>query len=191
MGAHVSIGWIPRTGIMGSERYVRFEYCLIGQLPCKECTSLHSISVRKCDFPTPLPSLIIRSLIFANMIDENDTLLWFQFAFLLLWSSIILSRKNTRSGLPGRLFGAPPVTHHYHLHCFSIPFSLFSFPWNKSETDLLKKKSPHGERNITDIITKLHFFGDFHLQWLRICLPMQGTRVQSPGLGRSHMPRSN
>ena len=25
-------------------------------------------------------------------------------------------------------------------------------------------------------------------QWLRICLPMQGS---SPGLGRSHMPRSN
>ena len=28
-------------------------------------------------------------------------------------------------------------------------------------------------------------------QWLRICLPMQGTRVSSPGLGRSHMPRSS
>ena len=28
-------------------------------------------------------------------------------------------------------------------------------------------------------------------QWLRICLPMQGTQVRSPGPGRSHMPRSN
>ena len=28
-------------------------------------------------------------------------------------------------------------------------------------------------------------------QWLRVCLPMQGTRVRAPGLGRSHMPQSN
>ena len=28
-------------------------------------------------------------------------------------------------------------------------------------------------------------------QWLRICLPMQGTQVRAPGLGRSHMPQSN
>ena len=27
-------------------------------------------------------------------------------------------------------------------------------------------------------------------QWLRICLPMQGTG-SSPGLGRSHMPQSS
>ena len=28
-------------------------------------------------------------------------------------------------------------------------------------------------------------------QWLGVCLPMQGTRVLSPGLGGSHMPRSD
>ena len=28
-------------------------------------------------------------------------------------------------------------------------------------------------------------------QWLRIRLPMQGDTGSSPGLGRSHMPRSN
>ena len=28
-------------------------------------------------------------------------------------------------------------------------------------------------------------------QWLRICLPMQGTTRSSPDLGRSHMPQSN
>ena len=28
-------------------------------------------------------------------------------------------------------------------------------------------------------------------QWLRICLLMQGNTGSSPGLGRSHMPRSN
>ena len=29
------------------------------------------------------------------------------------------------------------------------------------------------------------------VQWLRICLPMQGDTGSSPGLGRSHMPRSD
>ena len=28
-------------------------------------------------------------------------------------------------------------------------------------------------------------------QWLRICLPVRGDRGSIPGLGRSHMPRSN
>ena len=28
-------------------------------------------------------------------------------------------------------------------------------------------------------------------QWLRVCLPMQGTTGSSPGLGRSHMPWSD
>ena len=41
-----------------------------------------------------------------------------------------------------------------------------------------------------------HFFKEpsgasLVVQWLRIRLPMQGTRVQSPGPGRSHMPWSN
>ena len=29
------------------------------------------------------------------------------------------------------------------------------------------------------------------VQWLRIWLPLQGTRVRIPGLGESHMPLSN
>lgn len=84
---------------------------------------------------------------------------WVSVCLLLSWSSIILSSKNTSSGLPGRQIGAPLITHHYYLPCSLISFS-FSFPWSKSETDLLKKKkeSLHGERNITNVITKLHFF---------------------------------
>lgn len=77
--------------------------------------------------------------------------------FLLSWSSIILSSKNTSSGLPDRQIGAPLIT-----HCYYMPFDFifFFFPLEQSETNMFKKKkkSLHGERNITDVITKLLFF---------------------------------
>lgn len=157
MGAHASIGWFPRTGLMGSKSYMHLEYYLIVQLPCKEHTtyilSVYVSVISQHSYHRLLSGL----LIFTNLKDENDILLWFQLArLLLLWSSIILSRKNSSSWLPSKPTAALIVTQHCYLDCFSIIFSVFLFLGAKGRQTLKKKKSPHEERNITDTITKLH-----------------------------------
>lgn len=164
MGAHASTGWFPRTGLMGSKSYMYLEDYLIVQLLCKEHTTyILSVYVSVISQHT-YHHLLSGLLIFTNLKDENDILLWFQLAHLLLWSSIILSRRNTSSGLPSKPTSALLFTQHCHLHCFSILFSLFLFLVAKGRQTLKKKKkSPHEERNVT--ITKLQppqnfFFSD-------------------------------
>ena len=140
MDTHASTGWFPRTGLMGSKSYMHLEDYLIVQLPCKEHTTyILSVSVSVISQHT-YHHLLSGLLIFTNLKDENDILLWFQLAHLLLWSSIILSRKNTSSGLPSKPTAALLVTHHCHLHCFSILFSLFLFLIVKGRQTLKKKK---------------------------------------------------
>ena len=48
-------------------------------------------------------------------------------------------------------------------------------------------------KTFTDKQKLREFRASLVAQWLRICLPMQnaGDTGSSPGLGRSHMPRSN
>ena len=55
------------------------------------------------------------------------------------------------------------------------------------------KSSRPGKFNQWLSFKKQNIPGDFPgVQWLRICLPMQGTQVQSQvGELRSHMPQSN
>ena len=52
------------------------------------------------------------------------------------------------------------------------------------------KNSPEGLNNSFEL-TEERIRASLVAQWLRICLPMQGDTGSSPGLGRSHMPRSN
>ena len=140
MGAHASTGWFPRTGLMGSKSYMYLEDYLIVQLLCKEHTTyILSVYVSVISQHT-YHHLLSGLLIFTNLKDENDILLWFQLAHLLLWSSIILSRRNTSSGLPSKPTSALLFTQHCHLHCFSILFSLFLFLVAKGRQTLKKKK---------------------------------------------------
>ena len=140
MGAHASTGWFPRTGLMGSKSYMYLEDYLIVQLLCKEHTTyILSVYVSVISQHT-YHHLLSGLLIFTNLKDENDILLWFQLAHLLLWSSIILSKRNTSSGLPSKPTAALLFTQHCHLHCFSIRFSLFLFLVAKGRQTLKKKK---------------------------------------------------
>lgn len=149
MGAHASIGWFPRTGLMGSKSYMHLEYYLIVQLPCKEHTtyilSVYVSVISQHSYHRLLSGL----LIFTNLKDENDILLWFQLArLLLLWSSIILSRKNSSSWLPSKPTAALIVTQHCYLDCFSIIFSVFLFLGAKGRQTLKKKKkSSRGKKH--------------------------------------------
>ena len=58
------------------------------------------------------------------------------------------------------------------------------------EIDVRKHNDKHIKRAAKDA-KKVVRWASLVAQWLGICLPMQGTRVLSPGLGGSHMPRSN